>query len=508
MPKRAAGPILAIELDPASETPLHRQLYLALRAMILGGRFAPGSRLPSTRAFAADLRVSRNTVLAAVSQLRAEGFVECRTGSGTSIPFTLPGDLRLVTTSAPLPRPGTRARTLSRRGRRLANTVICATHPPPTPFQPGAPALDEFPRHLWARIASRYWHRPPRAALGYADAQGFTPLRQAVADYLAASRGVRCTAEQVVIVAGSQVGLYLSAQLLLEHGDRAWLEDPGYPGARAALTAAGARIVPVPVDAEGIRLDARRARDDAPRLIFVTPSHQYPLGVTMSLNRRVALLRFARRAGAWIIEDDYDGEYRYASRPIASLQGLDGGERVIYIGSFSKVLFPALRLGYLVAPPELVEPYCRAHAALALHAPLADQAATADFIVEGHFERHVRRMRALYAERQRLLVECAARELGGLLRVEPQEAGKNIVGWLPEGWADEPASRAVADEGVLVTPLSRFAIRGRTPAGFLLDYAGFDERELAAGVRGLRRGLERYAGQSGGQGAGCRVQEV
>jgi GntR family transcriptional regulator/MocR family aminotransferase len=322
-------------------------------------------------------------------------------------------------------------------------------------------------------------------------------LRETIAAHLGEARAVRCEASQVIVVTGAQQAVDLAARVLLDPGDTAWVEDPGYQGARGALVAAGIRLAPVPVDREG--LDVRRGAREGPgaRLVYVTPSHQYPLGVTMSLNRRLALLEWASASGAWILEDDYDSEYRYAGRPLAALQGLDTAGRVIYAGTFSKVLFPALRLGYLVVPPDLVDAFVAARALADRHSPSVTQAALADFIDGGHFARHVRRTRALYAERQAALVRAARRSLGGVLEVAPAEAGMHLMGWLVAGLDDRAAARAALTRNVDAPPLSGFRVRPARRGergGLVLGYAAYTPREiddacgrLAAALRGVRR---------------------
>lgn len=481
--------VAGLVLDRASPQPLHRQLYAALRVAILTGRLRPGVRLPPTRVLAADLGVSRNTVLAAYDQLLAEGFIEGRVGSGTYVARAL-AETALhgqALRGHPAPCPSQ----LSRRGAVLAATSVTPLRSggPPRAFRPGTPALDVFPGAIWARLLARYWRRPPPDLLGYGDPAGYRPLREAIAAYLGAARGVRCEPEQIVIVAGSQQGLDIAARVLLDEGDVAWLEDPGYLGARGALRGAGARLVPVPVDAEGLDLAAGAARAPAPRLIYVTPSHQYPLGVTMSLARRLALLEWAGQVGAWILEDDYDSEYRYAGRPLAALQGLDREGRVIYLGTFSKVLCPALRLGYLVAPPRLVDAFIAARALADRHSPGVEQAALADFIAEGHFARHIRRTRALYAARQAALVDAARRELTGLLEVRPADAGLHLVGWLPDDADDATLAERAAAHGVETVPLSRYALGASGPRGLILGYAALDEETIHAGVARLAAAL-------------------
>lgn len=365
-----------ISVDRSSAAPLHRQLYEGLREAILSGRLSAGALLPSTRELAAGLGVSRNTATSAYAQLLAEGYLEGRVGSGTYVARSLPDDL-LRARSGPGGEPGGAGAevALSRRGRLLAATPTTTARDagPARAFRPGIPALDAFPFGLWRRLESRFWRRPPPGLLGYGDPAGYGPLRAGISAYLRAARAVRCSPEQVIVVSGSQQALDLAARVLLDPGDAAWVEEPGYAGARAALLGAGARLVPVPVDEEGLDVAAGARLGPDARLVHVTPSHQYPLGATMSLARRLELLGWARRSGAWVLEDDYDSEYRYAGRPLEALQGLDAEGRVIYVGTFSKVLFPSLRLGYLVLPPDLVDAFAAARELTDRHPPGPDQ---------------------------------------------------------------------------------------------------------------------------------------
>jgi GntR family transcriptional regulator / MocR family aminotransferase len=493
--RRAVVTIGTLGLERTSSVPLYRQLYEGLREAILSGRLRPGTRLPSTRVLAGDLQASRNTVLTAFGQLLAEGYVEGRVGAGTTVARTLPETLlRAGPEAARIGRPGRRPR-LSRRGALLVGTRAAlgrgaiAAHP----FRPGLPGLDAFPFDLWTRLVARRWRRAPRQLLDYGDPAGYGPLREAIAGYLGEARAVRCDASQVIVVTGAQQAVDLAARVLLDPGDTAWVEDPGYQGAWGALVAAGIRLAPVAVDGEG--LDVRRGARRAPsaRLVYVTPSHQYPLGLTMSLKRRLALLEWANASGAWILEDDYDSEYRYAGRPLAALQGLDPAGRVIYAGTFSKVLFPALRLGYLVVPPGLVDAFVAARALTDRHSPSVTQAALADFLDGGHFARHVRQTRALYAERQAALVDAARRLLGGRLEVAPAEAGMHLTGWLPAGMDDRQAARAAIAHDVDAPPLSSYRIRPGRPGergGLVLGYAAYTAREIEEACARLARAFE------------------
>jgi GntR family transcriptional regulator/MocR family aminotransferase len=442
--------------------------------------------------------VSRNTILAAFDQLQAEGYLEGRLGSGTYVARSLPDELlsaRLPTPQVPAGRPATRQ--LSRRGERIAATartplpVLTGHSADQRAFTIGLPDLEAFPHELWARLSVRRLKDPSWDLMRYNHPAGYAPLRHAIAGHLATSRGVRCTAEQVIVVTGSQQALDFCARMLLDPGDPAWIEDPGYLGARAALVAAGARLVPVPVDNEGLDVAGAKARAPEARLAVVTPSHQFPLGPTMSLARRLALIDWAHSNGSWVVEDDYDAEFRYVGRPITALQGIDGRGCVIYVGTFSKALFPGLRLGYLVAPPQLVDAFIGAHMSTDMHAHVLEQAVLAEFISDGHFERHLRRMRVLYAERQTILVEAVKRELEGLLDASPSVSGLHVTGWLAAGLDDRMAAREAAAQSVDVWPLSVHALEPYPRAALLLGYASLTPDEIESGVQRLAHALTR-----------------
>jgi len=486
-----------IALDRRARVPLQTQLYRALREAILQGRLRPGLRLPATRVFAHDLRVGRNTVVAVFEQLVAEGYLEARVGAGTVV-ATIPETL-LQPRQAPARKSSTSdTPRLSQRGTDMARIRRASPEAPTRAFQVGLPAVDVFPTETWARLLGRRSRMLTRAGLGYDYATGYPPLCEAIAGYLGAARGVVCRPEQVIVVAGAQAGLALACYLLLDPGDASWIEEPGYLGARGALLAASATIVPVPVDDEGLDVAAGAKAAPTARLAYSSPSHQLPLGVTVSLARRLALLDWATRAGAWVLEDDYDSEYRYGGRPLAAMQGIDATGRVIYVGTFSKTMFPALRVGYLVVPPPLVEPFAVAMRHTGHSAPVAVQAALADFIVDGHFASHVRRMRALYAARQARLLRGARRHLAGLVDIAPAEAGMHLLAELPAGTDDvEVAARALR-AGIVVRPLSVHYLDRPKRSGLLLGYAGVPEREIDRGIEQLanvlREGARRLVG--------------
>ena len=486
----SAVPFIEVRLDVAATLPLYRQLYEALRAAVLDGQLASGSRLPPTRVLARQLGISRFTVVAAFEQLLAEGYLRGQAGSGTCVSRELP-DMPAPMARGATPPAATRPR-LSRRGMLLASTSVTVVPEEgrPRAFRPGQPALDHFPAAAWARIAARLYRRPPHELLTYGAIAGYLPLREAIAAYVREARAITCRPEQVIVVAGAQQALDLAARVLLDPGEEAWVEDPGFPGARAALEGAGAVLVPVPVDAEGLDVRAGERAAPAARLAYVTPSYQYPLGVTMALPRRLALLDWARRAGAWVLEDDYDSEFRYDGRPLAALAGLDRAGQVIYLGTFSKVLFPALRLGYLVVPEAVVDAFVHARALAGRHAPTLEQAVLAGFIADGHLGRHIRAMRALYQERQATLVGAARAELVGLLDVGPSAAGMHLVGWLGAGTDDRVAVGRAAREGVEVRAVGAHSILAAHRPGLLLGYTALDAEEIRAGVRRLARALQ------------------
>ena len=481
---------LLIRLDPRAGGALQQQIYAGIRRAILDGVVAPGTRLPSSRALAADLGVSRTTTLLGLEQLLAEGYLATRRGSGTFVTDELPDDLPRPRASRLAPKP--KHPPLSRRGAALVAAPQGAHRlgGPPRAFRIGTPGVDLFPVRLWSRLAQRRLRSVTAAQLDYGDSAGLPALREAIADHVRTARGTECGAEQVIMVAGAQQGLDLICRLLLDPGDRVWMEEPGYPGARSALVGAGARILPVRVDAEGLDVEAGVRRAGDARLVYVTPSHQYPLGVPMSLPRRLALLKWAGAARAWVIEDDYDSEFRYGARPIPCLHGLDRDGRVIYVGSFSKTLFPALRLGFVIVPADLQGGLVAARAAADQHPPVLDQAVLADFIGEGHFARHLRRMRAAYRERLEALVWAAERSCRGVLRVRAAQTGLHVVADL-DGVRAARVAREAALRGVEATALSAyFAGPERAPNGLVLGFAAVRPEASRSGMERLAAAIE------------------
>jgi GntR family transcriptional regulator/MocR family aminotransferase len=483
MPRKITSLPLSLPA-PAGGTPLYRWLYEQLRMAILDGRLHPGARLPASRDLAQAYKFSRATIVTAFEQLRSEGYVEGRTGSGTYVSTILPEQLLQVGKKLPERTLPHRRIALSGYAKRL-RPFRSRPAQPVRAFRPNQAALNLFPTTLWAQVAARRLRRASTRLLAGGETLGYRPLRQAVAEYLNTSRGVNCAPDQVLIVSGAQEGLDRTARLLLNPGEPAWIEEPGYPGAAAVLRAVGAKLCGVRVDLEGLDLERGMRQSPRPKLVYVTPAHQFPLGVTMSLRRRLALLEWARKAGVLIFEDDYDSEYRYSGRPVPALQGLDRAGVVIFGGSFSAVMFPAMRLGYLVVPPDMVDVFAAAQSVSTHHPPLLGQAVLCDFIREGHFARHIRRMREVYAERLGVLLKGARENLDGLIEISNVEAGLQTIGWLPDRAKAEDVAAAAEKKNVEVIPLRRYAFGRVRQNGIVLGFAAVEPRELRRGVEEL-----------------------
>lgn len=486
--------ILESALDQTTATPLYRQLHGALRDAILAGHLRPGERLPSSRVLAADLGCSRNTVTEAYELLAAEGYLEGRVGAGSFVS-------REFSQGWLNDRPAAPSEPLEYAPPRLsavAHALLEMGEPGPAHAEqgradPAGPDPAEFPFHIWARVLGRAWRHPDRDQAFRGDPMGYRPLREAIADYLRKVRALDCDAGQVMITSGAQQALDLVIRLLLDPGDKVWIEDPSYRGARAALAAAGADAVPVPVDADGF--DAEHAAGQAPdsRLALVTPSHQFPLGVTMSLARRMQLLEWAGAGERWIVEDDYDSEFRYAGRPIPALQGLDRGRRVIYVGTFSKAVFPGLRLGYLVLPEALVQPFRTARLLLDGHTATVGQMALAEFMAEGHFHAHLRRMRDLYGRRRDVLLHHVRERLGPFLSRPAGAAGMHLLIHLPDGVDDVAVVSMANRAGVACQPLSGFYAGPDRRRGLVLGFGTVAEHSLANMAKALAGILQEMA---------------
>jgi GntR family transcriptional regulator/MocR family aminotransferase len=496
MPRRVSdGTVLPLAMERDDDTPLHRQLYDQLRGLILDGRLKAGARLPSSRTLSRELGISRNTVTSAFDQLFAEGYLVGKIGAGSFVSDELPEDALSARVAEPPPGESMpRRQGLSKRGARLAALRGQRTSKRLPAFALGLPDLDSFPFDVWSRLMTKAWRRPPRELLAHAEPAGYMPLRRAIVDYLRTARGVRCEAEQVIVVAGVQQAIALACHVLLDEGDVALMEEPGYPGVRGALLGAGVRTALAPVDDEGLDIDAGGAAAPDARLVCVAPSNQYPLGVTMPLGRRLRLLDWARQSDGWVLEDDYDSEFRYAGRPLSALQGLDRDGRVVYAGSFSKVMFPSLRIGYLVVPADLAEPFRLARAALDDHPSTIAQPALAAFIEEGHFASHLRRMRRLYAERREALIAALTDRFGAGIGVVPSEAGMHLCALpapdLAPGKRDVDIQAAAATRGVTVSALSTYYAAETTARGLLLGYSAVPEARMPDAVERLAQAFD------------------
>ncbi|MBP6015922.1 MAG: PLP-dependent aminotransferase family protein [Candidatus Promineofilum sp.] len=471
---------MELRINREDADPAYRQVYRQLREAILSGALSSGSRLPSSRAMARDVGVARVTILRALEQLTAEGFIESRVGAGTYVAADLPAsEIQSDVFRPALTNWGRRALTLQQ-----AIGPVVEGSRPEIDFGFGRSFAERFPYDIWRRLLGRYLSTDDAMLSRYGSAAGFYPLRRALAEYLAQARGVHCTPEEVVIVSGAQQAIDILARLLLEPNDEVLVETPGYRDAYALFQLHQARLVGLPVVSEGLPVDHIPA-DARPRLAFVTPSHQFPKGGTMPLAPRLALLAWARERGTMIIEDDYDGDLRYESGSLAALQGLDEEGRVIYLGTFSKVLFPALRLGYLVLPRALTAPFVQAKELVDRGAPTLMQAAVADFLAEGHFERHLRHLRRLYGEKRATLVRALDEYLGRRVRYSPVAAGLHVMLYA-NGEVDEgQLVRDAAERGVRVYGGAPYHLERPAPPSILLGFSGLDEDEIVDGVRRL-----------------------
>ena len=477
-----------VRLDRRQRDSLQSQLCRQLRQMIISGQLPAGIRLPSTRDLVTQLGVSRNTIVYAFDQLVAEGYLQGRVGSGIYVT-----DLDLIKTERTLETASnvslkTKLR-ISRRAKVSSQVHISPEYETPKirPFRPCQPAVEHFPIRAWNRARSYALKIGSRELFLETEASGLPRLRRALATYLLDARGVRCDADQIIITAGTQQALSLIGSVFIDRGDPVWIEDPGYLGARAALLQAGARLIPIPVDEEGLTLRTSRPRKP-PRLIYTTPSRQFPLGTTMTLSRRLALLEFARANGALVIEDDYDSEFRYLGRPMPSLQGLAFDDCVIYVGSFSKVMFASLRLGYVVVPQHLVEALVKAKEIHDGSAPAIDQATVAMFIEKGFFSIHIRRMRKLYKERRDAFLYEAKKQLSGFLTFPTIEGGMEAMGRLPSDYDDAAVSKRLGAAGIDCPPLSAYSLRAQPP-GLVFGFTAFSPSQIRSAIEETSRCL-------------------
>jgi GntR family transcriptional regulator / MocR family aminotransferase len=486
-----------IDLTERTEAPMYRRLYDGFRKAILDGRIRPGQRVPSSRGLAAELGISRISVLSAYEQLLSEGYFETFTGAGTSVAQSIPDEA--YTPPEHYLRSQGRASSPKAGRRRVSQLAEASARLPAQSwcdnlgaFRVSLPALKQFPIDQWSKLVARNVRTSERDAMAYGNAMGYLPFREAIAEYLGAARGVRCDSSQILVTTGSQQALQLCAQVLLNFGDRVCMEEPGYPGARDAFRAIGAEVVPIALDPDGIDVASMTKRAPSARAVYVTPSHQYPMGMAMSATRRMLLLRWAASTDAWIIEDDYDSEYRFNGRPIAALQGMDAHARVIYLGTFSKVMFPALRLGYLVVPDDLVSAFCAARETADGFSSTLYQLTLNDFMREGHFVRHIRRMRMLYMDRRKSLIQAINTQMKDTLEVVGDEAGMHLVGLLPPRVNDVTIARDAAKLGISAMPLSSCYSSPPQRGGLILGYGGASAHEIRVGVRLLKRVCEHH----------------
>lgn len=468
--------LLQLRLDEQPEGKLHKKLYNAVRLSILDGSLPPQTRLPPSRDLAAELHFSRNTVLTVYEQLLAEGYVVSRPGSGTFVAQTVPDRQLFAPHARPEHLPGDALPSLSTRGQHLLNQRRASTRQWGA-FLPGVPDVNAFPHALFRKIQSRISRKPQARQLSYSNAGGSLALQQALVDYLRVARSVHCRADQILITEGIHQAIDLVSRMLCDPGDTAWIEEPSYWGIRNVLSVNDVKLEAIAVDLAG--MDPPDSADKPPRLIFVTPSHQYPLGCVMSLERRQRLLALARQYGCWIVEDDYDSEFRFSGQPIPALQGLVDDAPVIYTGTFSKTLYPGLRLGYVVLPRPLMQALKAAHAELYRGGRLLTQEALAQFITEGHYTAHIRRMRLLYARRRARLAGLIIDNLGKEALSEFNDnAGLHLVLALPDGCDDVALADAANEKGILVRPLSRYYLNAQAKRGLLMGFAAMDENEM------------------------------
>lgn len=470
-----------IRVDGRVATPLHEQIFDAIRARILAGELPRGMALPSSRQLAADLGVARSTVLQSFAALADEGYIVTHRASATRVAPQLPDDLDIGAGDAAPSRTKIRISQAARAVRTLPHgTPRLGTAP--RAFRPGVPALDLFPAAAWARVSARCHARASVALLDGGDSAGDPALRRAIAAHVSAARGVRCEPGQVFITTGTQPAVEEILRLVVDPGEQVWIENPCYLGARRAVLAVGGRPVPIPVDDAGLDVDAGIARCPNARAVIVSPSHHYPLGVTLELHRRMALLRWARRASAVVIEDDYDSEFRHHGRPLTALQGLDDAGRTVYVGTFSKTLFPGLRIGFFVAPPSLVDVALAARTGPPASA--LEQAVLAAFLSSGAFARHVRRMRLAYRERGEALVDALATECGGALSPRPSATGMQLWAALHRG-SDRGVRDAAARAGIELAALSDYYLGRPRANGLVFGFGGVRPAAIRAAVRAL-----------------------
>ncbi len=478
MPKSPGGALLfQFNLDRDSGVPIYRQLDASLRRLILDGTLEPRQKLPSTRELARELGVSRITVKSVYEQLVAEGYAQSRTGAGTFIAegldFEASPKMRLPRHKARVP-----DIEISDRARSIMSSKASMRHGQTEPFRPGVPALDRFPVKIWNKYMLDAMSRDERHHLSYGQVNGSTALRRSIARHLTDARGMQVEADQIVITSGAQQAFVLIAFVLLNKDDTVWYENPGHIAGRDVMQIMGARVVPVPIDAEGLDINYAVEKYPKPAIIFTTPSHQQPLGTTMSLVRRLALLNYAHENDAWVIEDDYDSEFRYRGRPLPALSALDSERRVFYVGTFSKSMFAAIRTGYIVVPPALVETFAKARNLLGQSSSAVVEEALSQFMNDGRFVEHIRKMRRIYRDRRDVLFECLMNDCADTLEPQSTDAGMHMLAWLKNDLDDLTVHRALLKQGIESLPLSVYCIEPLDRSGIVLGFSSADERRI------------------------------
>ena len=483
---------LVIALDRASSVPLYQQLVEELRRAVLQGRLQPAQKLPPSRVLAKTLEISRATVTQSYEQLLNEGYFEARCGSGTFVCSQLPDDHLQPESIDKSSSEVSDLSLLSRFGTDLLGVDRLDVPDPQDEisFGFGSPAADQFPSKLWRQLLTRHCNNAISVLNYLPDAAGYFPLRSAISDYLGRARGVQCNAEQVIIVNGSQQALDLIARLTIDREDWVALEDPGYLGARHCFRGQGANLQSIPLDSEGLDVEALSKHHKSFKLLYVTPSHQFPTGVTLSLSRRLALLQWGEQTGTLILEDDYDSEYRYGDRPIPALQGLDRNNKVIYVGTFSKNLFPSLRIGYLVVPTAWIALVSRAKWLCDRQSPLLEQYALTDCIVEGHFERHIRRMRHLYNQRRQVLVDTLKDCFGSKVTILGENAGIHLMAKIETDLSDDIVIQAAKHLSVGLISARDCYLTAPKSSEFIFGYAQLHETQIVKGIQKLSQVLK------------------
>jgi GntR family transcriptional regulator/MocR family aminotransferase len=479
--RKSWASLYTFELDRTSDSPLFRQIYAQIRSSILTRTLRPTTKLPSTRELARELAVSRTAVVSAYEQLLAEGYVTGRVGAGTYVASDLPEAFARVAPERKT-HSASSGRSIAPSSSAHVNGFNVTSQGDERPFNLGRTLVDARTIELWRKLTARSLRTFGRQHLGYSDPQGMIELRRHVCEYLRAARAVRCEPEQIVITAGTQQAIDIVARLLPEPHKEVWVEDPGYPLTRQTLAAAGSTVRAIPVDKYGIDVNAGTRLAPRASAVFITPSHQFPKGVQLSMSRRLELLSWAQDSGAWIVEDDYASEFRYGGRPLASLQGLDVADRVIYIGTLNKALFPGLRLGYAVLPPSLLRPFTVARHLMDRQPPSLCQTVLCDFMAEGHFASHIRRMRSTYQGQRDMLVSALHCRLSEHLKVEAPDQGMHLVAYTRRGLSDVVIERTAREKGIIIRSLSRMYVEARRKSGLMLGFSGFPRQTIGPAV--------------------------